>query len=114
MCQTCRPASHYHTPGVSSLRSCMRIWGKPTRQKMGRPWSIVSFFLLQGYFLESFNTLFEINSLPLAATMTSNNCEVDKARNVRVFALYLRICEFVLSVHQQKHPENKENTKDTI
>ena len=33
---------------------------------------------------------------------------------MQILVVYLCICAFVLSMHQQKHLENNENTKDTI
>jgi hypothetical protein len=39
-------------------------------------------FLRRWYRLESFDTLFELNSVPLAATVTSNNCATTITKNV--------------------------------
>ena len=71
--------------------------GKPTDPMIGRPsWWIVSIFLWQGYFLVTFNTLFELNSVPSTVMVTSNNCEMAMARIYAYFCYvfaHLRLFE---------------------
>ena len=75
--------------------------------------------------LESFDTLFELNSLPSAATVTSNNCAMtmcnfnERSQGFELqsiwreqLSVHLRICAFVWPMHQQNHQKTT-NTQKT-
>ena len=81
-------------------------------------------FLWRWYLLESFDTLFELNSLPSAATVTSNNCATtmcnfnERSQGFELqsigreqLSVHMHICAFVWPMRQQNHQKTTNTQK---
>ena len=101
----------------------------PTHQMTPLPsWQIgcLNCFLRRWYLLESFDTLFKLNSLPLVATVTSNNCattmcnvnersqwfELQSIRREQL-SVHLRTCAYLCGPCANKTTKKTTNTQKT-